>query len=344
VNGSRVFTSDAFLDLDTPCAHLKTHNSVVGDVWTVSTGLPMNSIPFGGLRYNGLFLKKQFYDVLADPSPTDMLFAPSFNEFAANAHPMSGWDMTNPLFYASGASGDDPDRFVIVFDDFTSERSRTIEPSKQDGGRYLETFASCMRVYRLQLALGLVSDGASCDVAGEECCEVSADESFAVVASLESDGGSFAVLTNDAAEAAALRREGYRELCAPVIDNVVTTTVCWNESLPWSGGPDVGAVRGPFVLLANGSGASVAGTAPLVRCAVDAPLRRFVDNSTACAGGRGRAELVLGFGGAARGGLFSREVRRCAATSGGPLPRWYSVSGGACAEGDYDEGVVGYAI
>lgn len=106
-NGTRVFTSDAWLSLDTPCAHLKTHNSVVGDVWTVSTGLPMNSIPFGGVRYNGLFLKKQFWDVLADSSPTDMLFAPSFNEFAANAHPMSGWDMTNALFYASGATPTD---------------------------------------------------------------------------------------------------------------------------------------------------------------------------------------------------------------------------------------------
>jgi hypothetical protein len=77
-----------------------------------------------GVKLNGLFLKKQFYDVcvpgegaeeastthraplirsFADPTPTDAFFAPSWNEFAANAHPMAGWDMDNPYFYASGA-------------------------------------------------------------------------------------------------------------------------------------------------------------------------------------------------------------------------------------------------
>jgi len=50
VNGSRVFSYDVVLDLGRPCAHMKSHKSAVGDVWTVSTGLPMNSIPFGGLR------------------------------------------------------------------------------------------------------------------------------------------------------------------------------------------------------------------------------------------------------------------------------------------------------
>jgi hypothetical protein len=153
--------------------------------------------------------------------------------------------MTNPYFYASGARPDDPNRALLFFDGFTSERSRTIEPSTVDGGRYYEIFASCMRVYRLQVRedsmrlerllfdpqvwvnrvcvacttqgahlsggsstcnvsslravavvgprlerkhsvpmrplsnqtlLGIVSDGVSCDVAGEECCELTADE------------------------------------------------------------------------------------------------------------------------------------------------------------------------
>jgi hypothetical protein len=339
LNGSRVFSSDVFLSLDAPCAHLKTHNSVVGDVWTVSTGLPMNSVPFGGLRYNALFLKKQFYDIFADPTPTDMLFAPSFNEFAANSHPMSGWDMTNPLFYANGAAPDDEDRFVIVFDDYTSERSRTIEPSKQDGGRYLETFASCMRVFRLQLALGIVSDGLGCDIAGEDCCAITADEAFSPIFSLAAPANDDALLTNDAGELRALEAAGWRELCTPIIDNAVTTTVCSNETLVWSGGPDLGAVRGPFVLYSNATGGSLPATSPLVRCVVaGSPPRHFIDNSTACAGGRGSPEFVLGFGGLARGGLFSREVRRCQGSS------WYTVSGGLCGAGDADEGVIGFAI
>jgi hypothetical protein len=233
-NATRVFSSDVFFDPDAPCAHLKTRGSSVGDVWTVSTGLPMNSIPFGGLRYNGLFLKKQFYDVFADPTPTDMLFAPSWNEFAANAHPMAGWDITNTLFSAVGAEVDDEDRFTIIFDDFTSERSRVIEPGKVDGGYYYELFASCMRVYRLQAALGVVSSGAGCDVAGEECCVLHGDELFSELWSLEAAGAGDALLSNSAAEAAALVASGWRELCAPGIDNAVTTSVCFNETREYS--------------------------------------------------------------------------------------------------------------
>ena len=82
----------------------------------------------------------------ADATPTALLFAPTWNEFAATAHPMAGWDMDNPFFYASGAQArwvwrcggrgsravnsyppplpqpDDPQRSVLVYDGFTSER------------------------------------------------------------------------------------------------------------------------------------------------------------------------------------------------------------------------------
>jgi hypothetical protein len=80
---------------------------------------------------------------------------------------MAKWDVTNPVFAAAGARYNDPDRHTIWLDGFTSERSRTIEPSVQDGGRYYELFASCMRVYRLQAALGIVSNGTGCDVDGD---------------------------------------------------------------------------------------------------------------------------------------------------------------------------------
>lgn len=343
VNGSRVFSADVFLDLDAPCAHIKTFHSPVGDVWTVSSGLPVNSVPFGGARYHGLFLKKQFADVFADATPTDLLFAPSWNEFASDGHPMATWDMTNPLFYASGADATDPDRYTIVLDDFTSERSRTVEPSKQDGGYYYELFASCMRVYRLQAALGIVSAGASCDVAGEECCVVHADEHFVTVWSFEEayhTGDS--MLTSDADEARAIAARGWRELCAPVIDNCVPTAACHNESLVWPGGADIDAVRGPLLLYVNTS-AALPRTAPLWRCVADGapPTRHFVHGSPACPGGK--PDTILGYGGAARDGLFSREVRRCRRAGASP-PTWYSVANGQCGLGDADEGVVGYSI
>jgi len=353
---TRVFSSDVFFDPDAPCAHLKTRGSSVGDVWTISTGLPMNSIPFGGLRYNGLFLKKQFYDVFADATPTDLLFAPSWNEFAANAHPMAGWDISNPLFGAIGAEQDDEDRNTIVFDDFTSERSRVIEPGKVDGGFYYELFASCMRVYRLQAALGIVSSGAGCEVAGEECCVLHGDEIFAELWSLEATGaggggagdgsGGDSLLSNSAAEAAALiAAGGWREICAPGIDNAVTTNVCFNETLVWSGGADLDVLRGPLLVYANTS-IGIAGTVPLVRC-VTAAGSHFVHNSTASCPNDASVELVLGFGGAAKDGLFSSAVRRCrraAAAAGGGASSWYSVANGACGAGDADEGVVCYSI
>lgn len=83
--GQTDFSSDAWLDLDVPCGHLKTRSSPVGSSWTVSTGLPINSVPLGAVRYNGLLLKKQWYDILADPDATDVIFAPSWNEFGSRA-------------------------------------------------------------------------------------------------------------------------------------------------------------------------------------------------------------------------------------------------------------------
>ena len=113
-SGARFFSADSFFSLDKACRHLKSLHSPIGDVWTLSSGLPINSSPFsGGSRLNGLFLKKQFYDVFADPLPTDVLFAPSWNEFAASAHSMEMWDISNPLFVASGAGLQDPDKATI---------------------------------------------------------------------------------------------------------------------------------------------------------------------------------------------------------------------------------------
>jgi len=347
---SRVFSPDVFFD--GPCGHMKTLHSPVGDVWTVSSGLPMNSIPFAGARYNGLFLKKQFYDVFVDPTPTDMLFAPSWNEFASSAHSMLGWNISNPLFVARGATAHDPDRHVIVFDDFTSERSRFLEPTTTDGGYYYELFASCMRVYRLQAALGRVSDGAGCDVAGEECCLLHADEDFVRVHSLQRSGADGqvldALLTPDAAEARTLAAAGWSEFCVAALDqgNMRTAALCYNATLIWSGGEDLGVLRGPLLLYRNSS-TGLPNTAPLVRCVTaGSPPLHFVDNSTECAGGRGEAEFVLGFGSARRDGLFSSEVRRCAVVKqGGGAALWYyTVASGACGKGDVDEGIIGYTI
>jgi hypothetical protein len=345
-----VFSGDTPIDLDVPCGHLKTQRSVLGGAWTVQTGTPVNSVPFGSSpKYNGLTLKKTFYDILADPTPTGLIFAPSWNEFVVGPVNMSGWDISNPFFYANGARPDDPDRRVIFLDGYGSERSRTIEPSKTDGGYYYETFASCLRVYRLQWALGVVSDGTGCAVAGEECCQLHVDESFARLWSLDLPGAGGggggggvsgdSLLTPDSTEVDRLLWRGERDggiggassswaqICSPWANsaNGQATGFCANGSMPWAppgqlDPPPYDVLRGPAIVFSNATGAEVPGAVPLVRCVatVGSPpvQQHFLANSTACLsqaapGGAGALEFVAGFCMASRSSLMHRELRRC---------------------------------
>jgi hypothetical protein len=206
-----------------------------------------------------------------------------------------------------------------------------------------------------QAALGLVSSGTGCDVAGEECCTLRADESFVRVHSLELPAGTpgarplDSLLTPDSAEADRLAAEGWSRLCVPAIGTSESPTgICANASLPWAG-PTFAAVQGPLLLYTNSTGSTIPGVSPLVRCSVSGgpgPLRHFIDGSTACRGGTGTPDLVLGYGAESRDGLFAREVRRCAYTGAPPesLTFWYSVANSPCAAGDTDEGIVGFSV
>lgn len=291
------FSNDVPIDLDFPCNHYKTHKSPLGPVWTVSTATPINSVPFSGTKLNGLFLKKQFYDIFADPEPTSVIFAPSWNEYLVGPVNSSGWDITNPYFFVNGLSFDDPDRNLIFVDGQGSERSRTIEPSKSDGGYYYELMASCMRVYRVQASLGIVSNGTGCDVQGEECCTINPNQVFTRVWSLDagapsssstakstadaagaaSDDGAApsvadSILSSDRGEYEALIAGGGVEICSPwvSVDNGQATGFCVNGSMPWAAPdqvypPAYDILRGPFLLYANTS-TSVPDTVPLYRC------------------------------------------------------------------------------
>ena len=347
--GELDFSTDAWLDPATPCAHRKTAASPVGPSWTVSTGLSVNSVPFGAVRFNGLLTKKQWWDVLADPDPTALIFAPSWNEFGSRAYPLAALvGADNPAFFASGAAADDPDRFVLFEDGYGSQRSRTIEPSIEDGGRFFEVFASCVRVYRLQSSLGIVSDGLGCDVAGEECCTLREDEMFTHAWSLDlpaAGGGAPAdsLLTADGAELRALLVAGWAQLCVPTIFGRGPTAACVDPTLPTAGAAGVDVVsRGSFVLLANSSG-GVAGAVPLVRCIEAATGLHAIANSSDCAPLAGfRAEALLGFGAAAPSSLFPRAVHRCRARAA--PRRWYTTVNVPCLDGDEEEGALLWAV
>jgi hypothetical protein len=291
------------------------------------------------MRYNGLALKKQFWDVLADASPTDLLFAPSWNEFAAGPNPMHQWDVTNPRLTAAGTRPGDPDSHTIWLDGYTSERSRTIEPSLSDGGRYYELFASCMRVYRLQAHLGLVSNGLGCEVGGEECCAVTEDEAFSRVHSLDAPGAGGAagappgdtVLTPDAGEAAALRGAGWRELCAASLSPTSGPSgLCFNASLPWANTTDAQyeTLRGPFLLYSNAS-SQLPGALPLVRCLGASGAHFYATALGGCGAPPAVQEFVVGFGMARPGGMTIRLLRQCAAAA----PYSYTVVDALCLDG-----------
>lgn len=353
-SGEIDFSSDAWLDLDTPCNHKKTNHSSVGSSWTVSTGLSINSVPFGGIRFNGLLLKKQWWDVLADPEPTDFLFAPSWNEFGAKAYNLSSRVGTNnPAFFASGANSNDPDRFVLFEDGYGAQRSRSIEPSKEDGGYYYETFASCVRVYRLQAALGIISNGTGCDVAGEDCCTVHENESFVHSWSLDflaGDGTNNhtidSILTSSSEEFTALKDTGWVEICVPTIFGRGPTSTCVDPTLPFQGVAGIDkASRGPFVLYSNVSTPSEI-LLPLVRCKDSTTGKHSVTNSTnGCSLLDMEHDGVLGYGQVRRDSLFARSLHRCQSTINGTgLKRWYTTINIPCLGGDEDDGVLLYAI
>lgn len=363
LNASRSphFTTDApFVNLSVPCNHYKTVHSPIGSMWTISTGLPMSNVPFGGAKWNGLFLKKQWWDVLADPSPTDYLFMPSWNEFISFDANMSGWDMTNPYFYSLGAKSDDPDRYNLWMDGLGSERGRTIEPSLQDGGHYYTLLASCMRVYRLQGYLGVVSNGSGCDVEGEECCTVQDNERFTLVWSFDSPDRAKsttpdAVLTSDLSEVASFTAAGWTQLCNPwdmsTGGNGGPTAVCANMSLPWQTpnadipaqfDPAFTVVRGPFALYSNVS-ANITGTVGLVRCVVvpstgatgAAYTRHYLSTQPAgcnSPNGAGVVEYILGYASATRNSLMIRDLHRCYTTVLGSRPE-HAATGVATAAG-----------
>jgi hypothetical protein len=210
-------------------------------------------------------------------------------------------------------------------------------------------------VYRLQRALGVVTDGTGCAVAGEECCRVSSAEAFVRVWSLAttpSAPSNDSLLTASAEERASLLASGaWTEIGAPwfQVPDGGATGMATNASAPWADrawdNAYSSAARGPFLLYANAS-TDVPGTAPLYRCvhvAAGGAQQHFVSSDIGC-GGQGTVDSVLGRAGVGRTGLTAREVRRCRVGGSGGTAGWYSAVNAPCADGDTDEGVQGYGI
>ena len=318
-----------------PCQHRKTTNSPLGSQWTVSMAEVLGNVPFGnGGKLRGLFFKKQMEDVFQDNS-ADFLFTPSFNEIAITPIPMSRWGIQNPYYVGAGmVNEDDWYRRTIWLDGFGTHRSRSIEPSVEDHGRYYELYCSCVRVARLGRLLDWsprktrAPDATPCDVVGEQCCTIDDDQLFTPVWSMER------TLTDDVVGAApqsdrrlalqdevdALRSE-YTEVCVPDGSshgaNGEAVLFCVDSDAAYLT-PDkdtatkaFAAARGPFYALTK---PLQDGTRQLWRC-VTKTRQHFVANTSLC-DGLGKPERLLGHTSSLRNSHTPRLLRRCTGEPG----------------------------
>ena len=312
---------------DTPCNHLRTTNSPIGNAWTVSTSTAWSNLPFASSgKLGGLFLRKQFEDVFQDNNYSH-IFLPSFNEFAVTPVPWgANMGINNSHLRGMGSGKDDVMRYDWFIDGYASERSRTIEPSTADDGFYLRLMASCLRVARLLSTELIAPDpgGGRCSVGGEICCEVPVRQSFVSVWSFAHKNGHRRVLSNALAEAATLQSSGkWRQRCNAFGGQLGSqsgpTDFCVNTSLLFTQDREVNS--GPFLLFQNGS---MQYTTPLFQCSytnqrtnkhvfVDAPT--FVSLDRGCEQqGVLRGPGALGFVSTVPNSLTPRTLHRCCTT------------------------------
>lgn len=326
-----------------PCQNPVINDTALGSVLVVNTNNALDSLPFGASgKRHGLVIKKQF--ATAFRTPVDYIYLPSWNEY-----PVAGqnkpWGIQSPYLAALGLKLDDTARAAIYVDGWGEAKSRTIEPSVDDDGLYLDVLASCIRVARLAEAgehwrRAIVGDDVTsdqCSVAGELCCQRSDPEYLSLVWSMQLQPPSTsepsrrvqaAALTGRPQEVQALERlPGWEQVCSPYgsYGGVCTnTSVLWNE-------PYFQGVRGPFMLLSNMTEPENIPfeTVGIVRCS--APAFSSISSDAAfsfgiegaegpmgCGAGYGKIDYLLGYAALDRsaGSKMPRELRKCQAAGG----------------------------
>jgi hypothetical protein len=207
----------------------------------------------------------------------------------------------------------------------------------------------------LQTALGIVSNGTGCDIAGEECCIIRENESFVHSWSLDrytndTNGTSIlfdSILTSDLLEFTTLKNLGWIEVCVPTLFGRGPTATCVDPTLPFQGNKGIDkASRGPFVLYSNISNPSE-NIVSLVRCVDSVTGRHSITNSKndcLLISKDMQFDKILGYGQVYRDSLFARSVHRCSALESSGGKRYYTTVNTPCLEGDVDEGLLMYSI
>jgi len=274
-------------------------------------------------KLNGLYMKKQFQDVFANP--LDNIFLPSWNEFNIGPMEFTQWDISDPYFHSMGAEGD-PEGYAFFLDGYGAYRSRTIEPSVQDNGRYYKLLQSCLRVARVLR----IWEGANC-TSTEECCQYEQDEYFTNVWSVSMKNGSDTLLSTDKQEVANLTSSGnWIEMCNPWTG---TTDFCDNPNAPWNPVNNYDVIRGPFLLHTN----QFPNTTSLYRCKSNNNGHLFSTRQD-CEG-LGTVQSTLGYISTKKSSLTPRSLHRCHSGT-----MYYHTVDGPCKTGDKDEGILGFVV
>jgi len=269
-------------------------------------------------------MKKQFEDVFAQP--LDNIFMPSWNEFNIGPVHFEQWNINDPYFHSMGAEGD-PEGFCFFLDGFGAHRSRTIEPTVQDNGRYYNLLQSCLRVARV---LRIWEGVATCNIATEECCRYELDEYFTNVWSVALKNGSDTLLSIDKQEVANLTSSGdWMEICNPWTG---TIDFCDNPDAPWNPADNYDVIRGPFLLHTN----QLPNTTPLYRCKSN--NGHLFSTHQDCEG-LGTLQLTLGYISTKKSSLTPRSLHRCHSAK-----MYYDTVDGPCKSGDLDTGILGFVV
>lgn len=245
------------------CRQGHTTGARLGDGTAVSVNpsfqLGYSSLPFDAAgKLDGLTMKRQFATAIR--SGAQFLFVSGWNEFCAQPQ-HNHWHeapIGSNFSYSQGLHfGSDPDRFKLFVDTYGSEIGRDIEPTETYGSRYTDITASCLRVIRLQRALGTPLHGHTfdddgnelpCDVQGEVCCEFDRSmESWLPVWSLKRNLPSLPhadrVLSSNATWVGSVLADGsYNETCTWM--GAQAQTFCGQGSLATTSE----ALQGPFQL------------------------------------------------------------------------------------------------
>jgi len=286
------------------CDQLRTTNSPVGSQLAVSLSYQVGfaSVPFQASgKLEGFTLRRQFEAAFAQH--VDYLFLNGWNEVIAQPQTDTQGGGSMGLEYEPANA---PLKGRQWVDTYGVEFDRAMMPTKEEGTRYTDLVASCVRVYR--------SGHATCDLAGEACCQ--AADPFVTVYSLKETGGDFLPTTSAAEKNALVGQGNWKERCTPYGG---TPYLCTQN----------GDTAGPFRLY------SAAGTnrAALNRCLFG--VNHFLSTSANCEGQV--VEGALGFISTVKTSATPRPLARCLQGA------FHSHSTtGTCPAGTTTEFILGY--